>query len=328
MNAHSPIGILLVNTGTPDAPTKEAVVRYLRRFLMDPRIVGIPSFIWKPILNGIVLRVRPVKTVGIYQRIWTPTGSPYTLHSQALERAVAQEFATRGNDGALVRMAHRYGNPSMEAELRNFKQRGIERVVMLPLYPQQAFATTASVHDELDRQLTALDYHPHLTFIEDYHTQPSWIQAVAESVRPHLTAKGTQPHLLFSFHSEPLKDVRNGDPYKQQVEESVAAIAACLGLVEDSFSWAYQSRFDDAQRWLGPFLPQKISALKAQGIKDLLIVCPGFAVDCTETLYDIAIKLACELSNEGHSLPFTYLPCLNGSPSHARALADAIEKRL
>jgi ferrochelatase len=328
MNVHSPIGILLVNTGTPDAPTKEAVVRYLRRFLMDPRIVSIPPLIWKPILNGIVLRVRPAKTVGIYQRIWTPTGSPYTLHSQALERAVAQEFAARGNDGALARMAHRYGNPSIQAELRNFKQRGIERVVVLPLYPQQAFATTASVHDELDRQLTALDYHPQLTFIEDYHTQPSWIQAVAESVRPHLTVEGTQPHLLFSFHSEPLKDVRNGDPYKQQVEESVATIAACLGLPEGSFSWAYQSRFDDAQRWLGPFLPQKIFALKGQGVKNLLIVCPGFAVDCTETLYDIAIKLAYELSNEGHSLPFTYLPCLNGSPSHARALTDVIQKRL
>jgi ferrochelatase len=321
-------GILLVNTGTPDAPTKEAVVRYLRRFLVDRRIVNLPPLIWKPILNGIVLRVRPEKTVRIYRHIWTPEGSPYTLHSQKLEQALARAFEAKGNTDVLVRMAHRYGNPSMESELRNFQQRGCKRLVILPLYPQQAFPTTHSVHDELMRLLALLHYEPELSFIWDYFDDPDWIQAVADSIRPHLPAELSRTHLLFSFHSEPLKDVRDGDPYREQVEKSVLAIADALNLPRDNFTWVYQSQFDDAQRWLGPFLHHQAAKLRAQGVDDLRIVCPGFAVDCTETLYDIEVQLRCELTGDFPDKCFDYIPCLNEGPTHVKALVGIIEQHL
>jgi ferrochelatase len=321
-------GILLVNTGTPDAPTREAVVRYLRGFLMDRRIVNLPPLVWKPILNGIILRVRPEKTVRIYQHIWTPEGSPYISHSQKLEQALARVFETKGSGDVLVRMAHRYGNPSMETELRNFKLRGCKRVVVLPLYPQQAFPTTNSVHDELARVLSLLSYDPQLDFIWNYYDDDVWIQAAADSIRPSLHDAPSKSHLLFSFHSEPLRDVRRGDLYRDQVEGSVRAIAAALGLSEEDFSWGYQSQFDDTQRWLGPFLHKRIDQLKAQGVPSLRIVCPGFAIDCTETLYDINQQLRAELKWDFPEERFDYIPCLNESPAHAQALADIIERHL
>ncbi|MDR0347780.1 MAG: ferrochelatase [Coriobacteriales bacterium] len=328
MNSESSIGILLVNTGTPDAPTKEAAVRYLRRFLTDRRIVNLPPLIWKPLLNGIVLRVRPEKTVRIYQRIWTPEGSPYTLHSQKIEQALIQEFNARGKANLLIRMAHRYGNPSMESELRSLQQQGCKRLIVLPLYPQRAFPTTDSVHDELTRVLPALGYAPDLTFIWSYFEEPMWIEAVANSIRPALSANSPKTHLLFSFHSEPLKDVRDGDPYREHVEKSVRAIATALDVPEDSYSIAYQSQFDDAQRWLGPFFHQKIAQLKAQDVEKLLIVCPGFAVDCTETLYDIEVHQRMEFANDFPGECFRYIPCLNEDSAHIKALAQVIEHHL
>jgi ferrochelatase len=335
---------VLVNTGTPDAPTKEAVTRYLRDFLLDRRIVNIPPLIWKPILYGVILKERPKITTGIYRRIWTPEGSPYTLHMQALGEALASALApvlaSKGHENPLVRVAHRYGNPSMGSTLQDLQQQGVSRVVILPLYPQQAFPTTGSVHDELLRQLSRLRYAPEITFIWDYYQEPAWIQAVAASLRPYLTAAPSERHVLFSFHSEPLRDGRRGDPYTAQVEETVASITAELGLSEGEFSTAYQSRFHDTQRWLGPFLPEKLVELKAQGARGIHIVCPGFAIDCTETLYDLEIKLKRDLlrdtsathhatsEQDADANPFTYIPCLNASPAHVNALTHVIEKHV
>jgi ferrochelatase len=328
MSSEPSVGILLVNTGTPDAPTRDAVVRYLRNFLTDRRIVNIPPLFWKPLLNGIILRVRPAKTVRIYQHIWTPEGSPYMLHSQALEQALAQAFIAAGYANVRVRMAHRYGNPSMEAALRDFQQQNIARVVTLPLYPQQAFPTTHSVHDELTRKLTQLRYAPESRFIWDYYDDPGWVQAVADSIRPHLPDNLSETHLLFSFHSEPLKDVRRDDPYCHQVKQSVLAIGGALGLPEETFSWAYQSQFDDTRRWLGPFLHQRIDELKTRQIRDLRIICPGFAVDCTETLYDIKKQLRAEWKWDFPAERFDYIPCLNESSAHAQALMNIIKPQL
>jgi ferrochelatase len=328
MSSQASIGILLVNTGTPDAPTREAVVRYLRCFLTDRRIVNIPPFLWKPLLNGIILRVRPEKTVRIYRHIWTPDGSPYTLHSQALERALTEACRARGAGEAAVRVTHRYGNPSMEEGLRGFQQQGCTRLIVLPLYPQQAFPTTHSVHDELTRLLPALGYQPQLSFIWDYFDDPGWTEAVVDSIRPHLPADPSRSHLLFSFHSEPLKDKRSGDPYSEQVRQSVRVIGQALGLPEGSYSYAYQSQFDDAQRWLGPFLHHKAAQLKSEGVDDLRVVCPGFAIDCTETLYDIEVQLRLDVGGDFPGGRFDYIPCLNASPAHVQALMGIIEKRL
>jgi ferrochelatase len=327
-------GVLLVNTGTPDAPTKDAVVRYLRRFLSDRRIVNLPPLLWKPILNGIVLKARPRKTVSIYQSIWTDEGSPYTLYSERIERALAQSFANGecggqpGRSSLLIYMAHRYGNPSIADGLSSFQREEVERLLVLPLYPQHAFATTDSVHDELMRQLTHLQYRPIVDFMVDYHRESSWVNALADSIRPTLNA-APNTHFVFSFHSIPLKDLRHGDAYKQQVEKSVAAIAKELGLSDDRFSLAYQSRFDDVQRWLGPFLLPHIHRLLERSDNPIAIVCPGFAVDCTETLYDIKIALMEKLEQLHPQARerVSYLPCLNDSPAHIDALARIIENR-
>jgi ferrochelatase len=327
----SSVGILLVNTGTPDAPTRDAVVRYLRRFLSDRRIVDLHPLLWKPILNGIVLRVRPQKTVKMYRYVRTPQGSPYMLHSEAIAQGLEQAFAEKGIVRVSVCAAHRYGNPSMEYVLRDFRQQGVERLVILPLYPQQAFPTTHSVHDELLRLLALLQYNPDMDFIWDYFDDEGWMQAVADSIRPHLAsdaAEASKTHLLFSFHSELRKDLRAGDPYARQVETGVQRIAAALNLPENRFSLAYQSRFGAARRWLGPFLHPHIEQLKAQGIERLCVVCPGFAVDCTETLYEIDLRLRTELQRDFPGERFDYIPCLNESPAHIRALMHIIERYL
>jgi len=363
---HDKTGIMLVNTGTPDAPTKDAVVPYLRRFLMDRRIVDIPPFFWKPILNWFVLRVRPAKTVAIYKRIWTDAGSPYTLYSEALERALAKrtlapvpETSSESDvsvsaassaptvstlsacapaedapslQGCHIRMAQRYGNPSIESAIRDFKHRGIEKLVVLPLYPQEALATTASVHDELLIQLGKQDFHPMLHFIQNYYDNDAYSAAVAESIRPHLEQKDpADTHLVFSFHSIPLKDRRRGDPYPEQVKASTTAIAAGLGLADDAWSFAYQSRYDDAQRWLGPFLDRHVEELLLAGTRNFVIACPGFAVDCTETLYDIDYNFRTEIRAFAkangiapETLSISCVPCLNDSQAHVAVLEQVL----
>ena len=327
-------------------------------FLRDRRIVDIPPLLWKPILHGIVLRSRPPKTVKKYQAIWTKSGSPYTLAAQSLEQLLGRELNLRlsrpqwpqdgaeaaeaGADGAAAqarkpvpalaaeaaaaarigrRFAHRYGKPSIADALRDFQQQGVQRLVVLPLYPQRAYPTTDSVYDELQLQLSRLCYQPETSFIWDYHDNPLWVAAVADSIKAAIGDK--QTHLLFSFHSEPLKELRRGDPYRRQVESSVAAICAKLKLSSEQYSIAYQSRFEDTQRWLGPFLPSKLEELQQRGLKDIQIVCQGFSLDCIETLYDIDLEL-----RQQSKLPFRYIPCLNNSPSHVAAIAGLIEAQL
>ncbi|MDR3052818.1 MAG: ferrochelatase [Coriobacteriales bacterium] len=328
------LGVLLVNTGTPDAPTKEAVQRYLKGFLGDRRIVNIPPLIWRPILNSFVLHARPRKTLAIYQSIWTEQGSPYTLHSQALERAITQQLTEQGHDGKVVRMAHRYGNPSMRDGLAEFQQLGIEQVMVVPLYPQEAFATTGSAHDELKRQLAALDYHPSLSFVQNYFDDAAYLSAVVEHIRPRLCPTQPGSKLVFSFHSIPLKDRRNGDPYQEQVIATTQKLADLLQLPAGSWSVAYQSRFDDAQRWLGPYLADEAKRFVDEGVTDLYVYCPGFAVDCTETLYDIEQKVRGELERYAHkqagcvAFRLHYIPALNDALAHAQALVQVITQAL
>jgi len=328
-----PTGILLVNTGTPDAPTKEAVKPYLARFLSDRRIVNIPPLLWKPVLHAFVLNARPRKTVEIYQRIWTPRGSPYTLWSQSIERKLQERLDADKTVDARVRMAHRYGNPSMAAALEAFMLQGITHVTVLPLYPQRAFATTSSVHDELDRVLAALDYHPTLTFIEDYHNDPAYLDAVARTLLPYVDGKQHSAHLILSYHSVPKKDLRNGDHYQSQVLATTLGLLALDGLNKMRKTVAYQSRFDDAQRWLGPFLHDELAELLDKGERDFIIISPVFAVDCTETLNDICHNARNHLFNHAQqrgipaeNITFTYVPALNDSDAHIEVLRGLIQK--
>jgi ferrochelatase len=335
-------GILLVNTGTPEAPTPEAIRPYLQRFLSDKRIVALPAVIWKPILHAFVLPRRPRKTAAIYRQVWTPEGSPYSLYSRSIERKLKRHTAdalakTAGlaTEPPLVRMAHRYAEPSIFTVLELFRDHGVSEVTVLPLYPQQAFATTESVRDELARVLAELDYRPQLNFIANYHDHPSYIQALGAAVAAALPANASPAtsRLLFSFHSIPLKDHRTGDLYHSQTQASARQIAASAGLADGLWQVAYQSRFDDGQKWLGPFLHESLAELLAQGVHDFYVIAPGFAVDNIETLHEIEDLAAAFIRKRARAhglsseqVSFTYIPALNDCDAQIELLAALVRK--
>ncbi|MDR2672462.1 MAG: ferrochelatase [Coriobacteriales bacterium] len=338
-------GALLVNTGTPESPTIPDIKAYLARFLSDRRIVNLPAWLWQPLLHAIVLNLRSKKTLVVYQRIWTAEGSPYTLFMQEIEDRLRQRFSVQGPNDVTIAVAHRYGLPSMYDRLKEFQRQGVGTLVVLPLYPQQARATTFSVADELDRVLSRLDYQPNVHFIEHYYQHEGYIGALAEQISKHLNARDTLAHiqahkatdrqLLLSYHSIPLKDLRHGDAYQTQVEATSVAITQHLGLDTSQWCTVYQSRFEDTQRWLGPFLLPKLTELLVSGTRDFSVIAPGFAVDCTETLDNIChharAKLYAAAAAHGINaadIRFDYLPALSASKAQIELLCDLITKEL
>ena len=312
-------GYLLVGTGTPDDATLPAVRRYLDQFLMDARIISVPSILRRFIVNRI-LESRPQQTVKVYEEVRLSEGLPFRVYSQGLLSAMREAWLAVDPtaDTSLLKIASRYGQPSIADALRQFSDQAVQKVKVLPLYPQQAFCTTYSVLDELERLCKSVPGLPQIELIYDYHLHPTWLQAVADSI----LAEGLLPtHLLFSFHSIPLKDQRHGDIYIQQVVESCQAITRILGLDDTQWSIAYQSRFDKARSWQGPFLEAHINDLLRQGVKRLLIATPGFAVDCTETLYDIDKQIIQKL---GDNMQISRISCMNDSPAHAQALLQVL----
>lgn len=324
-------GVLLVNTGTPDEPTKRAIRPYLARFLSDRRIVDMPRILWYPILYGIILQVRPRKTVAKYQRIWTEEGSPYTLISDKQRIGVLGELALLGMRDVEVIMAHRYGNPSIGDALMRFRELGCERIVLLPLYPQYAYATTTSVEDEFAYQLERLDYFVVTRAVTCYNTNSYYLDALAASIREQFTYIPGVTKLVFSFHSIPLKDIEAGDPYEPQTSATALGMAQRLGLRREDWTICYQSRFTDGQKWLAPFLTDVIDRFADGGVKDVSVVCPGFASDCIETLVDVAedaanyfYKRSLQNGSQEEELSFRYIPALNARPDHLVALAHIV----
>ena len=314
-------GYLLVGTGTPDDATLPAVRRYLDQFLMDARIISVPSILRRFIVNRI-LESRPQQTVKVYEEVRLSEGLPFRVYSQGLLSAMREAWLAVDPtaDTSLLKIASRYGQPSIADALRQFSDQAVQKVKVLPLYPQQAFCTTYSVLDELERLRKSVPGLPQIELIYDYHLHPAWLQAVADSIQ----IEGLPPapfHLLFSFHSIPLKDQRHGDIYIQQVIESCQAITRILGLDDTQWSIAYQSRFDKARSWQGPFLEAHIHDLLKQGVERLLIATPGFAVDCTETLYDIDKQINQKLGND---MQISRISCLNDYPAHAQALLEVL----
>jgi ferrochelatase len=305
--------VLLVNLGTPDAPTATAVRRYLTEFLSDPRVVSLPRLLWQPLLRGVILPLRSPRVAEKYASIWLPGGSPLAVHTRALAAAVQARLPAWR-----VACAMRYGAPPLRDVLDGLRREGIARVLVLPLYPQYSTTTTASVAD-----VTAGAPGLQVQLVEDYHADPAWVAAVADSIRTHRTTRGTAEHLLFSFHGLPQRLVDAGDPYQRQCEASARAIAQALALPDDAWSLAYQSRFG-RERWLGPSTADVLDALAARGVRTTDVVCPGFAVDCLETLEEVAMLLAARFRERGGTL--RYVPCLNDAAAHAEALA-AIARR-
>ena len=305
--------VLLVNLGTPEAPTPAAVRRYLGEFLSDKRVVQLPALLWQPLLRGLILPLRSARVAGKYASIWLPGGSPLAVHTRDLAAAVQARLPDWR-----VACAMRYGAPALREAIAQLHAQGVKRVLVLPLYPQYSTTTTASVADVA---LGAPGVQVQL--VEDYHLDAGWIAAVAASVGAHRAAQGDAGHLLFSFHGLPQRLVDAGDPYQRQCEASAQAIAQALGLRDGAWSLAYQSRFG-RERWLGPSTAEALDALSARGVRAVDVACPGFAVDCLETLEEVAMMLSERFAERGGTL--RYIPCLNAAPAHADALA-AIARR-
>lgn len=307
--------VLLVNLGTPEAPTAEGVSRYLLEFLSDRRVVQLPALLWQPILRLAVLPLRAKRVAGLYAGIWMDGGSPLLVHTRDLARAVGERLP-----GVRVAHAMRYGQPSMARELEALRDAGARRVLVLPLYPQYSTTTTASVDDVAGRATVPT------RVIQDYHVDPAWAAAVAASIRAAWAQNGRGERLMFSFHGIPQRLVDAGDPYQRQCYASTAAIAQALDLPVDDIVVTFQSRFG-RERWLQPYTDVTLRALAAEGVKRVDVVCPGFAVDCLETLEEIALQNA-ELFHEHGGEALRYVPCLNAQPAHADALAALARREL
>jgi len=314
-NIASDAALLLVNLGTPTAPTPRAVRRYLGEFLSDRRVVQLPRWLWWPLLHGVILPLRSARVARKYAQIWLPGGSPLAAYTRELAAAVQARLPRLP-----VAHAMRYGEPAMAATLAQLRDAGARRVLVLPLYPQYSTTTTASVADILVR-----DHGLATRMIEDYHLDAGWIAAIAASIRAHWQANGRGEHLLLSFHGIPQRLVDGGDPYARQCTASAASIASALELVDSDWTLSYQSRFG-REPWLQPATADTLDALAARGVRTVDVACPGFAVDCLETLEEISLQLAEGVQSRGCTL--RYIPCLNATPAHADALAALAQRAL
>lgn len=313
-------GIIISNLGTPDEPTAPAVRRYLKEFLSDQRVVEIPKLAWWPILNLIILRVRPKKSALLYASVWDEeTGSPLRHFSDQLTQKIARQI---GSEQVLVRLGMRYGNPSLKSVMEEFKEAGVERVIVLPLYPQYSATTTAATYDEVLRIMMRWRDMPSLDFIRDYHDEPAYIEVMASHIRRYWEQQGTQSFLLFSFHGIPERNVKLGDPYQQQSIRTAELLADALQLKPEQWRLTFQSRFG-YQTWLQPYTDATLKAMPAEGIKDVDVFCPGFAADCLETIEEIAVENR-DYFIESGGQSFRYIPALNDTPEHAKMLSDLL----
>jgi ferrochelatase len=314
----SRIAVLLVNLGTPDEPTAPALRRYLAEFLSDRRVVEIPRLVWWPILHGIILRTRPAKSAAKYATVWMEGGSPLAVWTRRQTEAVAQALSVAGHQ-VLVRHAMRYGNPGLPAVLDALRAEGVTRVLVLPLYPQFAAATTASVNDKVMQWALQSRRMPEFRFIGEYHDDPGYIAALAQRLEQHWQAHGRSEKLVLSFHGVPERSLHLGDPYHCHCHKTARLMAERLGLQSNEVLVTFQSRFGKA-KWLEPYTEPTLIALAEQGVKSVDVMCPGFVADCLETLEEIAQEARDAFLEAGGST-FNYVPCLNDLPAWTDALA-------
>lgn len=308
-------GIIIVNTGSPAAPTSEAVAEYLRAFLSDPRICPMNPRLWHLILNRFIIPKRAPVSAAKYASIWTDEGAPLDAGMRSLARKLERACA-HDNDIILVRHAMCYSAPFVEDALADCKEHSCDEVIVIPLYPQSAFSTTAAVKDKVDQAVENLRRTPALRFVESYHDEPAYIAAIADSVSQSGFDADAGDRLLFAFHSIPMTDIRAGDTYDEQTQRTARSVAGALGLSEDAWRVGYQCRFDKSRTWLGPFTKEVLGTLA--DARRLFVVAPNFSVDCLETTHDIQDTLRDAWLEANAGKPedsFVYVPCLNDSPA-------------
>jgi ferrochelatase len=326
------LGVMLVNLGTPDAPTTAAVRRYLAQFLSDPRVIEIPRAVWKPLLHGVILNVRASRSAQKYATIWTRDGSPLLVHSlrqrTLLLGYLGQRLKALGlpSDHAQVELGMRYGQPSIDEAMSNLKEGRCDRVLVLPLYPQYAASTTGSAIDAIGLILRRLRRVPALRIVAAYHDDPGYIKAVAQSVNEHWVKNGRPNKLIFSFHGLPRRSLDLGDPYHCHCQKTARLVAAELGLEREQYAVTFQSRFGRAE-WLAPYTQPTLVALAKEAMRRVDVVCPGFVSDCLETLEEIAQEGQAAFLKAGGG-EFHYIPCLNERPAWIAALADLAVRNL
>ena len=310
-------GVLLCNLGTPDSPTAPALRRFLAEFLSDPRVVEIARLIWLPILYAIVLRLRPAKSAKKYASIWTPQGSPLRVWTESQASGLQQRFTAAGA-AVLVRHAMTYGTPSVGTALDELRRQGVRRVLVLPTYPQYSSSSTAAVFDRIHRWSLGTRTVPEWRFVNHYHDDPGYLDALALSVRQHWQHKGPSEMLVMSFHGLPERSLWQGDPYHCECHKTARMLAERLGLETSQYRVCFQSRFGKA-KWLQPYTESTLRALAESGCARVDVICPGFSCDCLETLEEINIELRSVFLTQGGA-EFHYIHCLNDSPFWLDAL--------
>lgn len=317
----SKTAVLVVNLGTPKAPTAQALRPYLKQFLSDPRVVEVPRLIWWPILNGIILNTRPAKSAAKYASVWMPEGSPLRVHTER-QANLLQGYLGERTAGmpVMVEYAMRYGEPSIESVLDRLRAQNCQRILVLPLYPQYSASTTATVFDELFAILQRTRNVPEVRLIKHFHKDPGYIRASAQNIRDHWTLHGRPDKLVMSFHGLPRKSLDQGDPYFCECQASARLIAQALGLTAEQYVVSFQSRFGRAE-WLQPYTTSVLKELGKQKTGRVDVVCPGFAADCLETLEEIAQEGKEDFQHAGGG-EYHYIPCLNERPDWIQALTD------
>ena len=317
-------GILITNLGTPDEATPSAVRRYLAEFLNDPRIVEAPRWLWWFALHGVILRIRPKPVAKNYKKIWTNEGSPLLSISQK-QQALLQEAITPQFKGKVkVELAMRYGNPSIKNALRNLKEAGAQRILVLPLYPQYSATTTASTFDAIVDELKTWRWLPEFRMVQHYHEHESYIQALVDSITTFQQQNGGSEKLLFSFHGLPQRYLDQGDPYFCECHKTARLIAEKMGLEENQWMLAFQSRFG-REEWLKPYADKSLKKWAEQGVKSVQVCCPGFSADCLETLEEIKVENRDYFLNAGGE-KFEYIPALNDDAAHINMMQQLIKQ--
>jgi protoporphyrin/coproporphyrin ferrochelatase len=321
----SQTGILYCNLGTPAEPTAAAVRPYLAEFLSDPRVVEIPKPLWWPLLHGVILPFRSSRSAAKYAKIWTPEGSPLLVWTEKQAKLLQGWLGERGHR-VIVRCAMRYGSPSIASQLDALKAEDVTRILVLPAYPQYSGTSTASVIDAVAAWSSRIRSVPELRFVNRYHDDAGYVQALARRIQGHWRDHGRGDHLVMSFHGVPQRTLRLGDPYHCECQKTARLLAARLGLGKDQYTLTFQSRFGKA-KWIEPYTEPTLRALARRGMARVDVICPGFTGDCLETLEEIAIEGRQAFLTSGGK-EFHYIPCLNDDPSWIAALTALAEQHL